>query len=105
MLASQVTVSIHVTAPWANATAQAIEVKVRGGHHDTDNAYLSTAEWVGLTFLTALCCLIFKDHNHIHGWRSRQLKVIVSTLRRGQSAGLSGYPTSEGDYRDFQFVV
>jgi hypothetical protein len=28
----------------------------------------------------------------------RQLKVIVSTLRRGQSAGLSGYPTSEGDY-------
>ena len=31
-----------------------------------------------------------------------ELKVIVSTLRRGQSAGLSGYPTSEGDY-DFQF--
>src|SRR5258708_20908499 len=28
----------------------------------------------------------------------RQLKAIVSTLRRGQSAGLSGYPTSEGDY-------
>jgi hypothetical protein len=29
----------------------------------------------------------------------RQPKVVVSTLRRGQSAGLSGYPTSEGDYR------
>ena len=63
-----------------------------------------TSEWVGLTFLTVLGCLIFKDHDHIHRWRSPQLKVIVSTLRGGQSAGLSGYPTSEGDY-DFQFAV
>src|SRR2546426_3033218 len=45
-----------------------------------------------------LCCLIFKDHNHVHGRVSPKPKAIVSTLRRGQSAGLSGYPTSEGDY-------
>src|SRR5881628_1938455 len=57
-----------------------------------------TGECVGAAFLTVLCCLIFKDHNHVHGAVPVELKGIVSTLRRGQSAGLSGYPTSEGDY-------
>ena len=58
-----------------------------------------TGEWVGFTFLTVLRRLIFKDHNHVHGTVPVEPKAIVATLRGGQSAGLSGYATSEGDYR------
>jgi hypothetical protein len=54
---------------------------------------------VGLSLLAMLGRLIFQDHNNIRSKIPSNQKRIVSTLRRGQSAGLSGYPTSEGEYQ------
>jgi hypothetical protein len=56
-----------------------------------------TGECVWLAFLALLRCLVLKDHNHVHGTVPMELKAILSTLRGGQSAGSSRYPTAEGD--------
>jgi len=54
---------------------------------------------MGRAYLPDSALLLDLQRSQPCSWESLpQLKVIVSTLRRGQSAGLSGYPTSEGDY-------
>jgi hypothetical protein len=60
-----------------------------------------SAHWrIGRAYLPDSALLFDLQRSRPYSWESSpQLKVIVSTLRRGQSAGLSGYPTSEGDYR------